>query len=50
MLASIKLLKNHVFGMKTSKFCHLLHNVIVNLIKTRHHVINWGNYEWEIFL
>ena len=24
---TLKLLKNHIFGMKTSRFCHLLRNV-----------------------
>ena len=25
---TLKLLKNHIFGVKTSRFCHLLRNVI----------------------
>ena len=27
-----KLLKNHIFGLKMSRFCHLLCNVIMDLI------------------
>ena len=27
-----KLIKNHIFGMKTSRFCHLLCNVIMEVI------------------
>ena len=26
------LIKNHIFGVKTSRFCHLLRNVIMDLI------------------
>ena len=29
---TLKLLKNHIFGAKTSRFCHLLHNVIMHVI------------------
>ena len=29
---TLKLLKNHIFGMKTSRFCHLLRNVIMEII------------------
>ena len=28
----LKLIKNHIFGMKMSRFCHLLHNVIMDVI------------------
>ena len=27
------LLKNHIVGVKTSRFCHLLRNVIMDVIK-----------------
>ena len=30
------LLKNHIFGVKTSKFCHLLYNVIMDVITLRY--------------
>ena len=30
-----KLFKNHIFGMKTSIFCHLLRNVIMDVITLR---------------
>ena len=29
---TLKLLKNHIFGIKTSRFCHLLGNVIMDVI------------------
>ena len=29
---TLKLLKNHFFGVKTSRFCHLLSNVIMDVI------------------
>ena len=29
---TLKLLKNHIFGVKTSRFCHVLHNVIADVI------------------
>ena len=29
---ALKLLKNHIFGVKTSIFCHLLCNVIMDVI------------------
>ena len=28
----LKLLKNHIFGAITSRFCHLLHKIITNVI------------------
>ena len=28
----LKLIKNHIFGMKTSRFCHLLRNFILDII------------------
>ena len=33
---TFKLLKNHIFGVKTSRLCHLLRNVIMNLIMLRY--------------
>ena len=32
---TLKLLKNHIFGVKTSRFCHLLRNVIMDAITLR---------------
>ena len=29
---TIKLIKKHIFGVKTSRFCHLLRNVIMDVI------------------
>ena len=29
---TLKLLKNHIFGVKMSRFYHLLSNVIMNII------------------
>ena len=29
---TLKLLKNHIFGVKRSRFCHLLHNVKMDII------------------
>ena len=29
---TLNLIKNHIFGLKTSRFCHLLLNVIMDLI------------------
>ena len=29
---TLKLLKNRIFGVKTSRFCHLLCNVIMDII------------------
>ena len=29
---TLKLIKNHIFGVKTSRFCHLLSNVIMDVI------------------
>ena len=29
---TVKLLKNHIFDVKTSRFCHLLRNVIMEVI------------------
>ena len=29
---ALKLLKNRIFGVKTSRFCHILHNVIMDVI------------------
>ena len=29
---TLKLLKNHILGVKTSRFCHLLRNVIMDVI------------------
>ena len=29
---TLKLLKNHILGMKTSRFCHLLRNIIMDVI------------------
>ena len=28
----LKFIKNHIFGVKTSRFCHLLRNVIMDVI------------------
>ena len=32
---TLKFLKNHIFGVKTSRFCHLLRNVIKDVIRLR---------------
>ena len=32
---TLKLFKNHIFGIKTSIFCHLLRNVIMDVIVLR---------------
>ena len=32
---ALKLLKNHIFGAKTSRFCQLLRNVIMDVITLR---------------
>ena len=29
---TLKLLINHILGVKTSRFCHLLHNFIMDVI------------------
>ena len=29
---TLKLLKNRIFGVKTSRYCHLLHNIIMDVI------------------
>ena len=29
---TLKLLKNHIFGLKMSRFCHLLRNIMMNVI------------------
>ena len=29
---TLKLIKNHIFGVKPSKFCHILLNVIIRVI------------------
>ena len=29
---TLKLIKNHIFGVKTSRFCHLLCNIKMNVI------------------
>ena len=29
---TLKFIKNHIFGVKTSRFCHLLRNVIMDVI------------------
>ena len=29
----LKLVKNHIFGLETSRFCHLLCNIIMDVIK-----------------
>ena len=31
-LMALKLLKNHIFGMKTSRFCHILCNAVMDVI------------------
>ena len=28
----LKLIKNHILGVNTSRFCHLLHNIIIDVI------------------
>ena len=28
---TLKILKNHIFGMETSSFCHLLRNIIMEV-------------------
>ena len=33
---TLKLLQNRIFGVKTSKFCHLLHNVIMDVTMLRY--------------
>ena len=30
---ALNLLKNHIFGVKTSRFCHILCNAIMDVIK-----------------
>ena len=30
---TLKLLKNHIFGVKTSRFCHLLQNILMDVIR-----------------
>ena len=37
---TLKLLKNHIFGRKTSGFCHLLSNVIMDVITLRYLSVN----------
>ena len=32
----LKLKKNHIFGVKKSRFCHLLRNVIIDVITLRY--------------
>ena len=29
---TLKLIKKHIFGVKTSRFCHLLRNFILDII------------------
>ena len=31
----IRITKDHIFGLKTSRFCHLLHNIIMDVITTK---------------
>ena len=31
-LMTQELIKNHIFGMKTSRFCHLLRNIIIDVL------------------
>ena len=31
---ALKLLQNNIFGVKMSRFCHLLHNVLMDVIRT----------------
>ena len=33
---TLKLIKNHIFGMKTSRFCQLLCNIIIGVITLRY--------------
>ena len=33
---TLKLLKNRIFGVKTSRFCHILHNVMNDFIMSRY--------------
>ena len=35
---TINLLKNHIFGVKTSRFCHLLRNIIMDVITSRYKI------------
>ena len=35
---TFKLLKNHFFGMTTSRFCHLLRNVIMDVIMLHYEI------------
>ena len=32
MLDDIKITQNHIFGIKTSRFCHLLRKVIMDIL------------------
>ena len=42
---TLKLLKNHFFGLKTSRLCHLLCNVIMDVITLFTKSVN---HEWFI--
>ena len=33
---TLELFKNHIFGVKTSRFCYILRNVIMDAITLRH--------------
>ena len=33
---TLKLNKNHIYGVKTSRFCHLLRNLIMDVIMLRY--------------
>ena len=33
---TLKLIKNHIFGMKMSRFCQLLRNIIIGVITLRY--------------
>ena len=35
---TLRLLKNCIFGIKTSKFCHLLRNVIIDFIASTYEI------------
>ena len=37
---TLKLLKNRIFGVKTSRFCRILRNVIKDFITLRHYIVN----------
>ena len=41
MMMTLKLLKIAIFDVKTSRFCHLLCNVIMDVIRLRYLSVNY---------